>query len=233
VTHAAHHELRRIFALQHLNRELAIVRTQQNPIARHLEDAVNPAWEGSYETWSDFLPGGAADVFPGDALNLNMPSRAAALTAIVREVGISVRDLAGEHAVYTIAFANDAARPVSFEFETGKMALPVNLLAQTVEQVGSTYLAALTGAAVTQVSSTTINVDAGISPVAGGGVEVRYSDAGWGAGSDRNLVGRFASETFTLPRLTRVQTYYLRQYDSAQPPRYSRYSAALHVDWPL
>jgi hypothetical protein len=63
--------------------------------------------------------------------------------------------------------------------------------------------------------------------------EVRWSDSGWGPGNSRNLVGRFGSETFTLPRLSRVQTVFLRQYDASTPPKYSRYSAALHVDYPL
>ena len=30
-----------------------------------------------------------------------------------------------------------------------------------------------------------------------------------------------------------VQNYFLRLYDSSSPPKYSRYSAALHVDYPL
>jgi len=30
-----------------------------------------------------------------------------------------------------------------------------------------------------------------------------------------------------------VQNYFLRLYDSSSPARYSRYSAALHLDYPL
>lgn len=63
--------------------------------------------------------------------------------------------------------------------------------------------------------------------------EVRWSDSGWGQGSDRNLVGRFSSRAFTVPRLARVQNCYLRQYDASNPPKYSRYTTALHVDFPL
>ncbi|HSS95615.1 MAG TPA: hypothetical protein VLK33_01220, partial [Terriglobales bacterium] len=68
---------------------------------------------------------------------------------------------------------------------------------------------------------------------AGGGIEIRRSDTGWGPYNDRNLVGRFSTQTTTLPRLSRVQDYYLRQYDASTPPRYSRYTAALHLDYPL
>lgn len=63
--------------------------------------------------------------------------------------------------------------------------------------------------------------------------EVRWSDSGWGQGNDRNLVGRFTTQTFTIPRLSQVQDCYLQQYDASTPPKYSRFSAALHVDYPL
>jgi len=63
--------------------------------------------------------------------------------------------------------------------------------------------------------------------------EVRYSDTGWGAGNNRNLMGRFTASSFTLPRYARAQNYYLRSYDNSSPARFSRYSTALHVDYPL
>ena len=100
-------------------------------------------------------------------------------------------------------------------------------------QVGALFLPDLTAAGITQVTSTTVNVDVGVTPPASGGIEVRRSDAGWGAANDRNLVGRFTTQTFTLPRLARIQNYFLRQYDASVPPRYSRYSTALHIDYPL
>ncbi len=95
------------------------------------------------------------------------------------------------------------------------------------------FLAALTGAVVTEVTSTTISLDAGTTLLAGGGVEIRWSDQGWGPDNDRNLVGRSSTQTLTVPRLTRVQTYFLRQYDASVPPKYSRVSSSLHVDYPL
>ena len=84
-----------------------------------------------------------------------------------------------------------------------------------------------------QVTSTTVNIDSGINPLAGGGIEVRRTDSGWGQDNDRNLVGRFSTRTFSVPRLARVQDYFLRQYDGSSPAKYSRYSAALHLDYPL
>jgi len=83
-----------------------------------------------------------------------------------------------------------------------------------------------------QVSSTTVQVDAGMPVPNGCGIEVRMHDFGWSASNDRNLLGRFAGRTFTLPRLGRTQNYFLRLYDSSSQPHYSRYAAALHVDYP-
>lgn len=64
-------------------------------------------------------------------------------------------------------------------------------------------------------------------------VEVREHDYGWGPANGRNLLGRFSTQAFSLPRLARTQNYFLRLYDASSPPKYSRYSAALHIDIPF
>ena len=106
-------------------------------------------------------------------------------------------------------------------------------VALTTGQVGNYYLANLTDAQITQATSTTVSVDAGMMPPSGCGIEVRANDYGWGVANDRNLFGRFSTQTFTLPRLARTQNYFLRLYDNSTPVRYSRYAAALHIDFPL
>jgi len=155
--------------------------------------------------------------------------------AIVRSVGIEVVDPADDRGIYTIEFANDRAKSLALEESTSGVAvpledLPVRLL---TTQVGGYYLANLTEAQVTAVSSTTVSVDIGVALTGGLGVEVRAHDFGWGTSNDRNLLGRFTTQTFNLPRLARTQNYFLRLYDASSPPRYSRYAAALHVNYPL
>jgi hypothetical protein len=44
-------------------------------------------------------------------------------------------------------------------------------------------------------------------------------------------MGRFVTRFFSVPRLARSFTIYLRQYDASG--HYSRYSSALHIDYPL
>jgi hypothetical protein len=207
----------------------------ENAALAILDDAGGTAWSGNYQTWSDFLPSSAEDIFPGDAITVNVPSRGALFTAIVREVEIQIADPADDRGFYTIEFANDLASPLGIEYgaSTTRLALPdmPPLLATT--QVGAYYQLDLTDAEITAVTSTTVSVDAGMAPPSGGGVEVRENDYGWGQANDRNLLGRFNTQTFSLARLAATQNYFLRLYDGSSPPKYSRYSAALHVDYPL
>ncbi len=143
---------------------------------------------------------------------------------------MSLRD---DRSQYTIKFANDAAEPMAFDLDN--MALPApNTMVFEVNTPSSTfYLAPLTNAQITNIIASQITIDAGAAPPNGGGIEVRRSDGGWGPSDSGNLAGRFTTQTFTLPRLSRVQGYYLRQFDGSTPPKYSRYSMLLHVDYPL
>src|SRR5436305_14298479 len=88
--------------------------------------------------------------------------------------------------------------------------LPVRL---ATTDVGSYYLPSLTNAEITQVCSTTVQVDAGMPVPHGRGIEVRMHDFGWSAPNDRKLLRRFGGRTFTLPRLGRTQTYFVRRHD--------------------
>jgi hypothetical protein len=207
----------------------------ENAALAILDDSTGTAWSGTYETWSDFLPGGAADIFPGDAIAVNVPTRGAAFTAVVREVQIQIADPADDRGFYTIVFANDLAVPLGIELGGNAVTIELQdtLTLQTTTQVGEYYQTDLTEAQITSVTSTTVSVDIGIAVPTGYGVEVRENDYGWGQANDRNLFGRFSTQTFSLTRLAEVQDYFLRLYDNSSPPRYSRYSAALHVDYPL
>jgi hypothetical protein len=222
------------------------VRVAKNPLARTdvdcenaglaiLDDAVASAWSGTYQTWSDFLPGGAGDIFPGDAVSVDIPSRNGMFTAIVREVEIQIADPANDRGFYTIGFANDLADALGIEYEASATTIPIQDMPPLLDttQVGSYYQANLTEAQITSVAPTTVLVDAGMAPASGQGIEVREDDYGWGEANDRNLLGRFSTQTFTLARLAETQNYFLRLYDNSSPPKYSRYSAALHVDYPL
>ena len=207
----------------------------ENAALAILDDATGTAWSGTYETWSDFLPGAAEDIFPGDAITVNVPSRGAAFVAIVREVEMEIADPTNDRSFYTIGFANDLASPLAIEYAASAVTITLQDMPPLLQttQVGAYYQADLTQAQITAVTSTTAEVDAGMVPASGCGIEVRENDFGWGQANDRNLLGRFNTQTFSLARLARTQNYFLRLYDSSSPPKYSRHSAALHVDYPL
>jgi hypothetical protein len=198
-----------------------------------LLDDAGQGWSGEYSAWSQFLPDAAADIFPGDGLAVNVPSRMASFTAIVREVDVELVDIAGENSRYTLSFVDAGDPSLDFAFVAALTKQTEVLTPIDVTEVGNYYLADLTDAEVTNVGSTTVTIDAGWSPPAGGGIEVRYTDEGWGDGYNGNLIGRFTSSSFTLSRYARAQDYFLRSYDNNTPPKYSRYSAAMHVDYPL
>ena len=222
----------------------AAVREVKSPRARTSEDCENAglalvedsarlAWIGEYQTWSDFFPPGSVEVFPGDLVNITAPSRGASFRGVVREVEIEIADLQAEHSHYRLIFLDEASESLAFEFETAPVVRTSDVVARELGRGEPSIPADLTAAEVTQVSSTSVTIDAGSAPPLGGEIEVRTSDYGWGIENDRNLLGRFTSRSFSLPRLGRTQTYFLRQHDGSAPPNYSRYSAALHLDYPL
>lgn len=211
-----------------------------SPPARTLDDCENaalallrtasqPGWSGEYETWSEFLDD---DIHPGDALSVQAPSRNASFTAIVREVEMEAADLLDDRSRYRIKFATESAEPLAMRLEPApQLRLPE--IVSTTTTVGTQFLPAAADAELVDIGSTSVMVDAGADPPAGGGFEVRRSDTGWGPENDRNLVGRFDYRIFTVPRTFRSQTWYVRPYDASAPPRYSRVSMVLHVDYPL
>ena len=197
-----------------------------------LEDTTQPAWSGEYDCWSAFLPGTASDILPGDALEIKAPSRDCDCHVVVRTVEIAAHDLDGDGSQYKLTFANEAAQPLAAQ---SAPATSQDLAGVDLQHLAnaSAVLPALTLADLVDVSSTTLTFDMGVDPPQGGGFEVRYSDSGWDPAIDRNLAARFTTRSFTLPRLSRVQNYFVRQYDNSNPVNYSKCSTLLHVDYPL
>jgi hypothetical protein len=153
-----------------------------------------------------------------------------AASGVIREVDIEAVDVGalylGDRSRYELKFANDTVDPLSFDSDKGKLGFEVDPVTP-----GASFIADVPDAEIASVSSTTCSIDCGMAAPVGGGFEVRRSDVNFGGANDRNLIGRFNTQTFTVPRLTRVQTYYIRAYDASG--RYSRYPTALHVDYPL
>ena len=189
-----------------------------------LDDRAGEAWVGEYETWSDFVP----EVWPGCRVDLRLPSRDCEGRAIVREVEMTAADPANDRWWVSLKFGNDAAEAIGIEATEASAAQAAPAMRLDPARF---VLANLPQAQVTAIASTSVTIDMGMEAIAGGGFEIRRNDSGWDASVDRNLVGRYQTRVVTAPRLSRVQTYCVRQYDGEE--KYSRCATVLHVDCAL
>ena len=172
----------------------------------------------------------SADVWPGDVMAVT--SAGTTTDVMVRQVDIV--DGASEPEVlrYKIRFANDWAT----EWADGlgmKLAESVAAdawLPPTASSGPPAVLANLQTLSVTSVSTTAVQIDAGVDPPSGGGFEVRRRDWAFGANVDAaDLVLRSPVRSFSIPRAAQVEQFYVRMYDGSSPAVYSRWSSVVMV----
>lgn len=177
----------------------------------------------------------AADVWPGDVLAVTNDGVSSSL--LVRGVSVSDAGAVPEVLRYGIAFANDWATDYAdglglklSEAVAAQAVLPVTA-ADAAAPVP--VLANLPALQVTSLTEAAVQIDAGLDAPGGGGFEVRRRDWAFGPGNDADLVMRSAVRSFSFPRAAQVERYYVRMYDASTPPVYSRFSAAVFVNWPV
>ena len=166
-------------------------------------------------------------MWPGDLLQVEAPSADMSNTLLVRSVAIRATSCSPELLNYTVVFANEWAEPLSLKMNEGA---PLNAWLPPTALTASTALASARDLAVNSVSTTQIQVQAGLTPPTGGGFEVRRSDWKFGAGDGADLVLRTPVPNFTIVREAPVERYYVRMYDGATPRNYSRFSSAIFVN---
>ena len=132
-----------------------------------------------------------------------------------------------------IRFANDAAGLLAFEFDSMTLPQPVTTIFTTTTPSSSCISSAADRGAGNRRDRDLNHGGRRHRAASGRGHRGAPQRRRLGRRRDGNLAGRFTTQTFTLPRLSRVQGYYLRQYDGSSPAKYSRDSALLHVDYPL
>jgi len=179
---------------------------------------------GSYEAVNP-----AADVWPGDVLSITANGQT--MNVVVRTVAIEDGNAKPEFLTYRIAFANDWAD--SLGMTLSEAIAPDAFLPQTALLAPGTVLANLQQLTVISATDTTLQLDAGMDPPAGGGFEVRLRDWDFGPGVDQNLVLRSPVRGFSIPRSAQVERYYIRMYDASTPPLYSRLSSAVFTNLPV
>jgi hypothetical protein len=209
-----------------------------NPPARSSADcrnaalAIEEAAAGVSALWSGTYSGNrmsfATDVWPGDALLLNAPSTNLNAEVVVRTVRVSYRASYPDLVEYAIAFANDWASDLAI-----KTSATVPADAWLPAAIAPTYSSNLTSLAVTGLNGSTVSINAGITPPAGGGFEIRRRDFAFMPGEDPGLVVRATLPNMTFSRETANDRFYIRMYDGSTPPNYSEFSTALFINLPL
>lgn len=215
----------------------SLIVTAEDPVTRSSADCENAAlallavstwadgaWKGTYTCWNAQQ---TADVWPGDLLDVEAPSAGLSAALLVRSVQIQATSCAPEMLRYTAGFANDWAEPLSL---TTTARAPLSAWLPSVALTSSSALASARDLSVSSVSTTQIQVQAGLMPPSGGGFEVRRSDWKFGAGDGADLVLRSPTPNFAIVREAPVERYYVRMYDGATPPNYSRFSSAIFVN---
>jgi hypothetical protein len=186
---------------------------------------VSALWSGKYTgTRTSF----AADVWPGDALQLNAPSTNLNAQVVVRSVKVSYSASLPDLVEYAIEFANDWADDLAI-----KTSATVPADAWLPAPIAPTLLANLAGLTLTALNGTSVTINTGVTPPAGGGFEIRRRDFAFMPGQDPDLVARATVPTITFLRETSNDCFYIRMYDGSTPPNYSEFSAALFINLPL
>lgn len=178
----------------------------------------------------------ASDIWPGDILAITASSNTTSV--IVRKVEIDRTPSYPETLTYKIAFANDWAEALGLTLSE-TIAPDVELDAilpqtpQTTAQLAAgTVLPNLPQLQLISATTTALQVDAGQAPPPGGGFEVRRRDNAFGPTIAQDLVLRSPVRSFSIPREAQVERYYVRSFDAATPPLYSRFSSAVFINLP-
>lgn len=187
--------------------------------------SVSALWSGTYKaTRAAFT----ADVWPGDALELNAPSTSLDAQVVIRSVKVSYRASYPDLVEYEIAFANDWADDLAIRTSAK---VPEN--AWLPVPIAPTLLANLNALTVTALSGSSVTVNPGATPPSGGGFEIRLRDFAFMPGEDTMLVMRGSTSTLTFSRVSASDRFYIRMYDGSTPPNYSEFSTALFINLPL
>ena len=171
----------------------------------------------------------SADVWPGDLLALTR--NGVTTSVMVRKVDVEDGMTCPETLTYRIAFANDWAEGLGLRLSENIAADA--LLPETALSGPGATLANLQQLQVTSITGSTLQIDAGLTPPAGGGFEVRRRDWDFGPAVGQDLVLRSPVRSFAIPREAQVEQYYVRMFDASTPPVYSRFSSAVFTQYPV
>lgn len=185
------------------------------------------AWKGNYKYYN---LQDQQDIWPGDALDFSSIGNGLNTSVIVRKVVIESTSSYPEVLNYSLEFANDWAEAIAMKMSD---AIPPEVILPFEPAfVPGAYLANLNALDVVSISSTEIQVNANVTPPAGGGFEVRSRDYTFGSTVHEALVLRSPVASFTITRSADEEQFYIRMYDASNPPLYSQLSSSIFTNIP-
>lgn len=170
----------------------------------------------------------ASDVAPGDALLVAGEEGTQILP--VQSVRVADGNCDPEQVMYTAAFRQ--GRDVSLDFHVGG-GLAADVSGDVAVTRDVALPVSLSGLQVTVATAVALQVDGGVDASAGGGFEVRRSDANFGASATADLVLRSAVRSFSIPRAAFAERFFVRMYDNSAPPKYSAVSSVVLTSLPV
>jgi hypothetical protein len=173
----------------------------------------------------------AADVWPGDVLVV--VSEGASTTLLLRAVEVTCGSDGALR--YKLDGANDWAtqREDGLGLRLSESVAADATLPTVALDAPAAVLANLQALRVVSVMTTTLTLDMGVDPPAGGGFEVRRRDWDFGVGSDVDLVLRSPVRGFSIARAAQVESFFVRMYDASATRVYSRFSSVVVVHAPV
>lgn len=198
------------------------------------------AWEATV-SGENLQQQAGGDVWPGDLVSLAAPftsssDAAQAASLLVRTVKVESAAGAPELLHYTLGLANEWADCLSMTLGN----VPANdaLLPPQPAPGMNAVSVDLPAIDVSAITATSLTVAMNATAPTGGGFEVRRQDGNFGNGvapnlAPQGLVMRSPVATFTLPRASEREQFFIRMYDGSTPPLYSRVSAAIFTNVPL
>jgi hypothetical protein len=173
----------------------------------------------------------ADDILPGDVLSITSGTEDT-LQLVVESVALEDAHARPELVTCRVHFANGWSTSLNVSLG-GTLAVDA-LVPVAPSAAPAAVLENLSALQVVSATETVLEIDAGVTPPATGGFEVRRRDWAFGPGADADLVLRSPVRSFSIPRTAQVERFFVRMYDGAgAAPVYSRFSNAVFTNLPV
>jgi hypothetical protein len=182
----------------------------------YLSDHISKLYEGNYTSFATKL---VKVPKSGKFVNVNHPIVTTQFVSIVREVKITFTDFANQLGTVQTFFG---FAPLMEIYSVSNVA---GSITGTDFTTLPQFLSPISSITEGSITSTVLNAVAGRNPTRF--YEARSTDDSWGAGITGNFLNQFSTTALSFNRITRNDTFYVREIDDALVPKSSRYATLL------